>query len=111
MPRFHLHGHAQLNDVLGALGMPLPFTDRANFSRITPQIALKIQDVEHGADLMVDEQGTVAAAATGISFEPTAAPGGPLRRITLDHPFLLFLRDDNSGAILFAGRVADPSRS
>jgi serpin B len=111
MPRFHLHAHAQLNDVLAALGMPLPFTDRANFSRITPRAALKIQDVEHGADLMVDEQGTVAAAATGISFEPTAAPGGPLRRLTLDHPFLLFLRDDTSGAILFAGRVADPSRS
>lgn len=110
MPRFHLHGHAELNDVLGMLGMPLAFTDGANFSRITRQMSLKIQAVEHGADLTVDEQGTVAAAATGISLEPTSAPGGPLRRLALDHPFLLFLRDDNSGAILFAGRVADPSQ-
>jgi serine protease inhibitor len=111
MPRFHLLAHVKLNDVLGALGMPLAFTDRADFSRITAKMSLKIQAVEHGAELKVDEQGTVAAAATGISFLPTSAPGGPIRNLTLDHPFLLFLRDNSTGAILFAGRVADPSQS
>jgi serpin B len=111
MPRLHLLEHAKLTDVLGALGMSLAFTDRADFSGITPQMSLKIEAVEHGADLTVDEQGTVAAAATGISFVPTSAPGGPVRRLTLDHPFLLFLRHDDTGAILFAGRVADPSQS
>ena len=74
MPRFKLSLHAELNDVLSALGMPLAFSDAADFSRITHSVALKIQAVEHGATLTADEQGTVAAAATGISTEPTALP-------------------------------------
>jgi serine protease inhibitor len=51
----------------------------------------------------------VAAAATGISLEPTAIMIKPATRLTLDHPFLVFLRDDASGAILFAAQVTDPS--
>ena len=109
IPRFKLSLHAMLNDVLSALGMPVAFSDAANFSGITHSVALKIQAVEHGATLTADEQGTVAAAATGISTEPTALPGGPIVRFTLDHPFLFFLRDDVTGAVLFAGRVVDPS--
>ncbi|HEV3056527.1 MAG TPA: serpin family protein, partial [Solirubrobacteraceae bacterium] len=111
MPRFKLSLHAELNDVLSALGMPLAFSDAADFSRITHSVALKIQAVEHGATLTADEQGTVAAAATGISTEPTALPSGPIVRLTLDHPFLFFIRDDATGAVLFAGRVVDPSGS
>ncbi len=103
--------HAELNDVLSALGMPLAFGDAADFSRITRSVALKIQAVEHGATLTADEQGTVAAAATGISTEPTSVLGGPLVRLALDHPFLFFLRDDATGAVLFAGRVVDPEGS
>jgi serpin B len=109
MPRFKLSLHAMLNDVLSALGMPLAFSDAADFSGITHSVALKIQAVEHGATLTADEQGTIAAAATGISTEPTALPGGPIVRLTVDHPFLFFLRDDATGAVLFAGRVVDPS--
>jgi serpin B len=110
MPRFHLIAHEGLNAVLASLGMPIAFTDRADFSRITPSPPLEISTVQHGADLTVDEQGTVAAAATGIAIQPTAGAPGPVTQVTLDHPFLLFLRDDQSGAILYAGRLADPSR-
>ncbi len=109
MPRFHLVLHAELSQALAALGMPLAFGDRADFSGITAQAPLKIAAVEHGADLKVDEFGTVAAAATGISLTPTAVAPSPVTRLTLDHPFLLFLRDDVTGAVLFAGRVADPT--
>ncbi len=66
MPRFDLHAHAELNAVLTSLGMPLAFSSRADFSGITNKLRLQIQAVEHGADLRVDEAGTVAAAATGI---------------------------------------------
>jgi serpin B len=111
MPRFNLSLHAMLNGVLSALGMPLAFSDAADFRGITRSVALKIQAVEHGATLTADEQGTVAAAATGISTEPTALPGGPIVRLTLDHPFVFFVRDDVTGAVLFAGRVVDPSGS
>jgi serpin B len=108
MPRFQLALHSELNDALSALGMPVAFTDAADFSRITHDTGLKVQAVEHGAVLKVDEQGTVAAAATGISLTPTAIRIGPSINVTLNHPFLLFLRDDRTGAILFAARVVDP---
>lgn len=111
MPRFHLIAHRSLNAALAALGMPVAFTDRADFSGITAQVPLKISTVEHGADLKVDEHGTIAAAATGISLSPTAVAPSPATRLTLDHPFLLFLRDDHTGAVLFAGRVTDPTKS
>jgi serpin B len=111
MPRFHIVEHAELNQVLSALGMPLAFSDQADFSGITAQIPLKIATVQHSADLKVDEYGTVAAAATGVALMPTAVAPSPVTRLTLDHPFLLFLRDDATGAVLFAGRLADPTAS
>jgi serpin B len=110
VPRFHLITHEGLVSTLAALGMPLAFSDAADFSGITTQTALKIAQVQHAADLVVDEHGTVATAATGIAFVPTATPARPIK-LTLDHPFLLFVRDTHTGAILFAARVADPSRT
>jgi serpin B len=109
MPRLSLSVHSDLGSVLSALGMPLAFTNAADFSGIAARPPLKIQAVEHAAVLKLDEAGTVAAAATGISIEPTAAPS-PIDQIsvTLDHPFLLFLRDTSTGAILFDGRVSNP---
>jgi serpin B len=109
MPRFHLALAASLDQPLAALGMPIAFTDHADFSGIASAPPLKISAVQHGADLRVDENGTIAAAATGIAIGPTAVAPSPAITVTLDHPFLLFLGDTRSGAILFAGRVADPS--
>jgi serpin B len=109
MPRFHLALHAELNPVLESLGMPIAFSDAADFSAITRRPPLKIANVQHGADLIVDEHGTVASAATGIATTPTSARGGPLTHLTLDHPFLVLLRDDRSGATLFVARVGDPT--
>jgi serpin B len=111
MPRFHLVTHIELNAILSALGMPIAFSPQADFSGITTQTPLAISAVEHGADLKVDEAGTVAAAATVISIAPTAAAPGRVVRLTLDHPFVMFIRDDRTGAILFAGRVSDPTQS
>ncbi|HWF23840.1 MAG TPA: serpin family protein [Solirubrobacteraceae bacterium] len=101
VPRFELKFDTALNAVLSHLGMPIAFTNGANFSGITAPTQLKIAAVEHAADLKVDEQGTVAAAATGIGLVPTSIMVGPTTRLTLDHPFLAFLRDDATGAILF----------
>ncbi|MEA2197207.1 MAG: serpin [Solirubrobacteraceae bacterium] len=109
MPRFELKFDTALNGVLSQLGMPVAFTDAANFSAITAPTQLKIAAVEHAADLKVDEQGTVAAAATGIALVPTALPGGPQTTLKLDHPFLAFLRDDATGAILFVAQVTNPA--
>jgi serpin B len=109
LPRFELKFDTSLNVVLSRLGMPIAFTNAANFSAITAPTQLKIAAVEHAADLKVDEQGTVAAAATGIALVPTAVPVGPTTALKVDHPFLAFLRDDATGAILFVAQVTDPA--
>jgi serpin B len=110
MPKLHLHTQTSLNGPLETLGMTDAFGSSANFSGITTKVPLQISLVEHAADLKIDEQGTVAAAATGI-VGPTAIalPPGPPVTLNLDHPYLLLLRDDASGAIVFVARVADPN--
>ena len=110
MPRFKLSLHAELNDVLSALGMPLAFSDAADFLGSRTPSRSRSRRWSTARRCTADEQGTVAAAATGISTEPTALPGGPIVRLTLDHPFLFFLRDDATGAVLFAGRVVRTRR-
>jgi serpin B len=109
MPKIHLRTQTALNGPLEALGMTSAFGPSADLRGITRQVPLSISLVEHAADLKVDEQGTVAAAATGI-VGPTAIALPPGRPVTVDvdHPYLLLLRDDRSGAVLFVARVADP---
>jgi len=109
VPRFHLTFDTELNGVLSELGMPVAFSNAADFSGIVTHPRLKISAVEHAADLRVDEAGTVAAAATGIAIEPTAIAPEPATRLIFDHPFLAFLRDDATGAILFVAQVTDPA--
>ena len=110
LPRFHLRTEASLVAPLEALGVKVPFTDLANFSGIAAE-PLKIGEVEHIADIEVDEEGTEAAATTGITVVPTSAVVGPIESVTFNanRPFLFFVRDDKSGAVLFAGRLTDPS--
>jgi serpin B len=111
LPRFRLTTHTALNGALEALGMTAAFSEAADFSAITTAEALKIGLVEHAADFRVDEAGTVAAAATVVTIEPTVAraPGPHSVPFNADRPFLFFLRDDRSGALLFAGRLVDPA--
>jgi serpin B len=112
MPKLKLSTQTSLNASLQALGMKDAFGSNADFSALTKQRALNISLVEHAADLKVDEQGTVAAAATAI-IGPTAVerPIDPTVEIKLNHPYLLLLRDDVSGTILFVARVANPGVS
>ncbi|MBM3696229.1 MAG: hypothetical protein FJW79_09895 [Actinobacteria bacterium] len=62
----------------------------------------------HGADIAVDEQGTVAAAATGLGF-PMSGPPEPELTVKADRPFLYLIRHRSSGLVLFAGQVTDPT--
>jgi serpin B len=109
MPRFGIETQASLAEVLAALGMPSAFDDqRADFSGITRAEQLVISAVVHQANIDVDEAGTEAAAATAVVMEATGAPADAVA-LVLDRPFLFLLRDVPTGAVLFLGRVADPS--
>lgn len=76
-----------------------------SYPKITPGAFLG--GAVHGADIAVDEWGTVAAAATGLGFNESGAPE-PELTVKADHPFLYFIRHRDSGMVLFAGQVVDP---
>jgi serpin B len=108
LPKFGAESKVALGSVLAALGMPTAFTDAADFSGITTQEPLLISAVIHQANIDVDEKGTTAAAATAVVMVATGAPLEPVT-LTVDRPFLFALRDVETGAVLFLGRIADPS--
>jgi serpin B len=108
MPKFKFDSDFSLSGALAALGMPAAFSSDADFSGMDGKRDLFIQEVVHKAFVTVDEEGTEAAAATGVVIGLMAAPGAPTE-VTVDRPFLFLIRDVETGAILFLGRVLDPA--
>jgi serpin B len=108
MPQFEFESEFSLGEALAALGMPLAFTDDADFSGMTGNRDLFISAVIHKAFVSVDEAGTEAAAATAVVMKLTGAPEEPVK-VTLDRPFIFFIRDIETDTILFLGRIMDPS--
>ncbi len=104
MPRFQFATEVDLNQVLSERGMTEAFGDQADFSGINGARDLYIQAVVHKAIIKVDEKGTTASAATGVSSGVTSVPP----TLIVDRPFLFFIRHEPTGAILFQGRVVDP---
>lgn len=109
IPRFKYMYKRLLNDDLIGLGMGIAFSDFANFDNISDQ-GLKISRVLHQTFIDTNEEGTEAAAATVVEIVLTSASPTPLVvKVILDHPFLYFIRETSTGAILFMGRVSDPT--
>ena len=108
MPRFEFDSEFSLKDALADMGMPIAFSSSADFSGMTGNCDLFISEVIHKAFVAVDEAGTEAAAATAVIM-PTAAPPEPPVEVTIDHPFIFLIRDIDTGAILFVGRVMNPA--
>lgn len=113
-PRFTMTQQFELSSALSAMGMPQAFGGAANFSGMTGKPDFTISAAIHKAFIDVNEQGTEAAAATSIIMRATAArvpfPEPPPIVFRADHPFLFLIRDAKSGAILFLGRVTDPTK-
>jgi serpin B len=107
MPQFEFDSAFSLKDTLADMGMPIAFSGGADFSGMTGNRDLSISDVVHKAFVAVDEAGTEAAAATAVIMELTAVPEPPVE-VTLDRPFIFLIRDIDTGAILFVGRVVNP---
>jgi serpin B len=109
LPKVEFKSSYQLVEPLKALGMQIAFDrHRANFRGIA-DTQLFISQVVHKTFLRIDEKGTEAAAATGIEIEVTGARIDPPTVFRADHPFLVLIRDRQTGAMLFLGRIADPS--
>lgn len=108
IPRFKLAEEIQLNSMLSSLGMPMAFDpSKANFSGMNGRRDLFISAALHKAFADVNEEGTEAAAATGIVVGVTSLPPAP-KEFRADHPFVILIRDNQTGGVLFVGRVANP---
>ena len=114
LPKFKIEGGSvSLASALKARGMKDAFTPAADFSGITtpekPAVErLALGDVIHQAFVAVDEKGTEAAAATAVIGVGTTSVDPPeeVIHVTFDKPFVFFVRDNATGAVLFLGRLA-----
>ncbi|MFT0787735.1 serpin family protein [Synechococcus sp. H55.10] len=110
MPRFKIEAKYDLKPPLSALGMGVAFDpDRADFSRIA-EVAperLFIQKAIQKAVVEVDEEGTKAAAATGVTIGLTSVPVDQFNLVA-DRPFLFAIVHQPTGAVLFLGVVRQP---
>jgi serpin B len=111
LPKFKTTAEFSLGETLQALGMRDAFAGgQADFSGMTGKKDLFISAVVHKAFVEVNEEGTEAAAATGVGMKLTAAMPQEPPVFRADHPFLFLIRENQTGSILFLGRVADPSK-
>jgi serine protease inhibitor len=108
IPRFRMTSKFGLQTVLASMGMADAFSGRANFSGMTGNRELFISAVVHQAYVDVNEEGTEAAAATGVVMRLTSMQPDRTPVFRADHPFLFMIRDNPSGSILFLGRLNDP---
>ncbi len=111
MPKFDFRAQTDLPPALETLGVHDLFDPaRADLDGIAPGAGLYVSDIVHQASIKVDEAGTKAAAATAAVIY---AQSGRVYRFNVraDRPFIYLIRDDATGAILFVGRVLDPTQT
>ncbi|WP_433261897.1 serpin family protein [Micromonospora vinacea] len=106
LPRWTFRLPVQLGAALGSLGMPTAFTSQADFTGMSTEPALCIDDVVHETFIAVDEKGTEAAAASAVIVRPPSISQGP--QFFVNRPFLYVIHDRLTGVPLFLGRVHDP---
>lgn len=111
LPRFKTTAQFELSNTLRAMGMETPFDpDAADFAGMTTGEDLVISAVIHKAFVDVNEEGTEAAAATGVAVATAAEAAEPKEPpvFRADHPFVFLIRDNRTQAILFLGRITNP---
>ena len=105
IPKFKFETKYFMAETLKKMGMPTAFTTGADFSGINGEGGIWIDKVIHQAFVEVNEEGTEAAAATGVIMGGTVLP-----LFKADHPFIFIIQQRDTGNILFLGRVEDPTK-
>jgi len=109
LPKFEFTLDFGLSETLKAMGMTQAFDSGADFSGMAVGPTLFISDVVHKAFVAVDEEGTEAAAATAVVVGTDSAPAPELVEFRADRPFVFMIRANQTGSLLFVGRVLDPT--
>jgi serpin B len=105
LPRFIVDSRFDMTEAVRAMGMVDAFTERADFSGISPDGSLFISKVVQSVRIEVDERGTEGAAASGVVLKK----GPPPAEFVADRPFLFLIRDRLNGQVPFIGRVTNPA--
>ena len=108
MPLFKFESEFSLVETLAGMGMTDAFGARADFSGMTGSKDLQISAIVHKAFVSVDEEGTEAAAATGVAVLESGPTKEPIP-VTVNRPFIFLIRDTATGTVLFLGRVMNPN--
>uniref|UniRef100_A0A8C5KHJ7 Serpin B4 n=1 Tax=Jaculus jaculus TaxID=51337 RepID=A0A8C5KHJ7_JACJA len=107
IPRFKVEENYDLKTVLGHMGIVDAFNpQKADFSGISGGHDLVVSRVRHKSFVEVTEEGTEAAAATGVEISVMSAP--IVEYFSCDHPFLFFIKENETNNILFFGRFFSP---
>ncbi len=114
IPKFKIETNYPMTDDLKSMGMPLAFSNQADFSKMTVNSKkLKIDQVIHKAVIDLDEKGTEAAATTtALMMWGSAALGieKPIPIFRADHPFIFSIKHKENGSILFMGNFSNPNK-
>ena len=110
LPKFKIDAKYILGENLTNLGMPTALTQAADFSGMSANRGLFISAVIHQAHVEVNEEGTEAAASTAVVMSRSAAAGPRVPVFRADRPFIFMIMDEETGCILFLGRVSDPGK-
>ena len=105
LPHFKIEFDAEMSATLKSLGVTKSFTDGTGFQRMSPgSDSTVIQYVYHKTVAEVDEEGTVAAAATAVTVAYRCMP----QSFIVDRPFLFGIQHVETGAFVFLGKIIDP---
>lgn len=106
LPRFEISWGHDLKEELAAMNAPLPFSRAADFRAMGTPVE-RISKVLHVCKMRVDEEGTIATAATAVFITKSIERERP-KTLVFDRPFVVVLVEETSGARLFEGTVYDP---
>merc|ERR1712154_289927 len=94
IPKFSLDTANPMKEILQSMGINKPFVNQANFRKMSATGRVKIDEVQHRAVITVDEEGTEAAAATGVGMVATSMPPS----FEANRPFMFVVRDKVNGS-------------
>ena len=109
LPKLELTYDLTLNEPLISMGMETPFSGSADFSGINGAGGIFISRVLHKTYLKMDEEGTEAAGVTAVEISVTSVTEPQFPTIVFSKPYMFLIREQETGAILFIGKIKDPS--
>jgi len=108
LPKFQLEYEVLLNEPLQNLGMITAFEEKANFTKMTQESEIMIDIIKQKTFINVNEEGTEAAAVTSVEMVVEMASVDEPFYMNVNRPFFIAITDEETGAILFMGWIANP---